>query len=84
MKRLFKISILALMLSAYANATSNTDINNSSPPKGKNPEIEKALEACHKAVGDNKDRSAFDVCMEQKGFKKPEGKGPQGKPPEIM
>ena len=55
-------------------------------PPMKNTKIDAALQSCSQTVAkDSKgglDRQAFDDCMSKKGFKKPEGKGPQGgKPP---
>lgn len=75
-----KIVLLLSVLSVSAFAQT---ANQQQPPKGDRPQIsaemKAAFEAC-KASGKPGD-TAFDTCMESKGFKKPAGGPGHGQPP---
>ncbi|MDU8923450.1 hypothetical protein RYD26_00700 [Pasteurellaceae bacterium LIM206] len=78
MKKLLGIAAVTMALAA---CSSHSD-NRPQPPQGQgpqggaNPQVEAALKACHESVGQTQDQAKFDACMKEKGFERPEGKGP--------
>lgn len=82
MKKILAISALAALLAACSDAGDRPGEPLQGPPHGNNPQLEQAMQECHSATvkGENKpgtvDEAAFRACMKQKGFKKPENKGP--------
>ncbi|MFC3874049.1 hypothetical protein [Neisseria musculi] len=63
-----KVLIAAAFTALALTACSS---NKDKAPETANITVEQALQECQQTVGNTQDRAAFDACMKDKGFERP-------------